>query len=302
MKRIAVTGRDGQLARALGALAGPDLAVVHVGRPELDLEQPDTIRPALRAARPDVIVNAAAWTAVDLAESHPDRAALVNAEGARIVARTAGELAVPVIQISTDYVFPGSGTLPHAETEPVGPETVYGATKLAGEMAVAAETADHVILRTAWVYSPDGSNFLRTMLRLAAGRDEVGIVADQFGNPTYAADLAAAVVRVAGNLLRAPASGELRGTFHAAAAGEASWAGFAGAIFEGSAARGGPAARIRPITTSDYPTPARRPANSRLDCSKLAAVHGIRMPDWKDGLGRCLDRLAPFRTEARDVR
>lgn len=289
--RIVVTGSQGQVVRAMVAAAkGADVEVVAVGRPAFDLEDATTIEAPLRAASPDVIVNAAAWTAVDLAEAEPAKARAVNVDGARRVAEVAAGLAVPMIQISTDYVFDGAKATPYVETDPTGPTGVYGRTKLEGEMAVAEAHANHAILRTAWVYSAEGRNFVRTMLNLAATRDEVSVVADQQGNPTYAADIARGVIDVARNLVTR-ANSELRGTFHMTAAGEATWADFAESIFQGSAARGGPWARVRRITTADYPTPARRPANSRLDCRKLEAIHGVRLPVWSDGLVRCLAEI-----------
>jgi len=291
MMRLLVTGRSGQVASSLAALAGADLMVEMTGRPDFDLEAPANARDVIAAARPDVVISAAAWTAVDLAETEAERARLANVDGPAAIAASSAALGIPVIHLSTDYVFDGTKHSPYVETDEVGPTGVYGATKLAGERAVAAAQPDHVILRTAWVYAAEGKNFVRTMLRLAAGRDELGVVADQIGNPTFAPDIAAGIVAVARRLLADPQDRNLRGTFHMSGAGETSWAGFAEAIFAGSAARGGPSARVRPIATADYPTPARRPANSRLDCTKLADMHGVRLPHWQDGLARCLDRL-----------
>lgn len=291
--RIVVTGGPGQLVLSLaerGPVSGHE--VVAVGPPELDLATPDddAIHAALAAVRPGVIVNAAAHTAVDKAESERELAFAINASGAGAVARAAARLDVPVIHVSTDYVFAGDKAAPYGETDPTGPTGVYGASKLAGEQAVAASGADFAILRTAWVYSPFGTNFVKTMLRLASTRDEVGVVADQHGCPTSALDLADAVIAVAGNLVerRDPA---LRGLFHACGSGEASWADLAEAVFATSAASGGPSAKVNRITTADYPTPARRPANSRLDCGKLAAAHGVRLPDWRTSTASVTARL-----------
>lgn len=295
MMRLLVTGRSGQVASSLAALAGANLTAETTGRPDFDLEAPANARDVIAAARPDVVISAAAWTAVDLAETEAERARLANVDGPAAIAASAAALGIPVIHLSTDYVFDGTKSSPYVETDEVGPTGVYGATKLAGERAVAAAQPDHVILRTAWVYAADGKNFVRTMLRLAAERDELGIVADQIGNPTFAPDIAAGIVAVARRILADPQNRDLRGTFHMSGAGETSWAGFAEAIFAGSAARGGPSARVRHIATADYPTPARRPANSRLDCTKLADIHGVRLPRWQDGLARCLDRLLPPR-------
>ena len=199
--RLAVTGREGQVATALaraGALAG--IEVVRLGRPELDLERPETIAPALQAVRPDVVVSAAAYTAVDQAESEPERARRINAQAPGVLAEAAARLGAPIVHLSTDYVFDGEKRAPYTEADATGPVTVYGATKLQGEQAVAAGHPRHVILRTAWVYAPWGKNFVRTMLRLAEAREEVGVVADQHGCPTYAPDIADAVLAIAAAL------------------------------------------------------------------------------------------------------
>ena len=288
--RLVVTGREGQVATAL-ARAGERqrIEVVRLGRPELDLERLETIAPALRAARPDVVVSAAAYTAVDQAESEPERAHRVNALAPGRLAEMAAELAAPILHLSTDYVFDGRKPSPYVETDPTGPVTVYGAGKLAGEQAVAHRNPRHVILRTAWVYAPHGKNFVRTMLRLAESREEVGVVADQLGCPTSADDIAQGVLKIAAAL---HAGQGAPGLYHMAGTGEASWAGFAGAIFEGARRRGGPSARVKPIATADYPTPAARPANSRLDCARVGDVFGVALPPWRESLGRCLDTLA----------
>lgn len=297
--RLLVTGRDGQVATALAERAGPGLEVIRVGRPELDLAGQQDPAPVFAARRPDVIVNAAAHTAVDRAESEPDLAWAINARGAGLVARAAADLGVPVIQISTDYVFDGTGRRPLTETDPVGPLGVYGASKRVGEEAVAAATTDHVILRTAWVHSPGGSNFVRTMLRLAESRDTVRVVDDQFGTPTSALAIAAAIETVARNLVTRRHDPALRGLFHMTDhGGPVSWAGFAAEIFRQSAARGGPSAQVEPIPSSDYPTPARRPAWSVLDGTRLARVHGVMMPDWREDLAVVLSRLVPGEEKA----
>ncbi len=290
--RIAVTGQNGQVARALaetGAERG--LEIVALGRPTLDLARPETVLPALLAAQAQIVINAAAYTAVDKAESEPEAAHAINAAGAGTVARAGRELGIPVIQLSTDYVFDGSRARPYREEDRTGPLGVYGSTKLGGENLVAAENPRHVILRTAWVYSPFGTNFVRTMVRLAATRPEVGVVADQHGCPTAAHDIAATVLAVAARLLAEPDAVALTGVFHMAAQGEAVWADVAEAVFHRSAALGGPSASVKRITTADYPTPARRPANSRLDCSKLAATYGITLPPWRESLDACVGRL-----------
>jgi len=290
--RIAVTGRQGQIARALSEV-GPSLKVeiIHLCLPEFDLATPGTVAPMLIAAAPDIVVNAAAYTAVDRAESEPELAVAVNGTGAGAVAETARALGVPLIQLSTDYVFEGNKTSAYLEDDLVAPASVYGASKLAGEKAVAAVGDDHVILRTAWVYAPYGKNFVRTMLALAETRDEVRVVDDQVGSPTYAPDIAVAVIGIAHNLLEKRSDPRLRGVFHLAGSEEISWAGFASAIFTFLAAKGLRTPVLTPIASAEYPTAARRPGNSRLDCAKLARVHGIKLPSWRDSLGICLERL-----------
>ncbi len=290
--RIIVIGKEGQVARAL-AERGPahGARIVLLGRPKLDLADPSGIEDIVLETGGDLIVNAAAYTAVDQAETEPDLAEAINGIGAGAIAGAAAAMNVPVIHISTDYVFDGTAERPYREDDPVSPLGAYGSSKLLGEQAVAEETDDHVILRTAWVYSPFGKNFVKTMLRLAGDREEIGVVADQIGSPTSALDIADGILAVGRNLLERPEDKALRGLFHMAGPGYASWAEFAAAIFELSARFGGPSARVRPIATADYPTPAKRPANSRLDCGKLADVHGITLPPWRTSLEECVRRL-----------
>jgi dTDP-4-dehydrorhamnose reductase len=288
--RIVVTGTQGQLASSLRLRSnGED--VLCVGRPEVDLERPETILPAIAALKPDVVVNAAAYTAVDQSELEPARAMAVNATGAAAVAAAAAALQVPVVHISTDYVFDGSAPRPYGEDDPTAPLGVYGASKLKGEELALKANPRCAVLRTAWVYSPFGKNFVRTMLRLAQTRDEIGVVADQIGSPTSALSLAEMVVAVARNLVERPDAEALLGVFHAVDGGEASWAELATAIFARSGAGGGPTARVRPIATSEYPTPAARPANSRLSTLKLQQVHGVKPREWRDELAPCVDML-----------
>jgi dTDP-4-dehydrorhamnose reductase len=291
--RVAITGREGQVVRALQERTPMyNAVVVAIGRPELDLRRPETVRASLRDAAPQVIVNAAAYTAVDQAEAEPEIATHINEGGARAVAEVAAEMGVPLVHLSTDYVFDGASDRPYRETDPVGPLGVYGRSKLAGEQAIAAATPNHVILRTAWVYSPFGRNFVKTMLRLAETRNEVAVVADQQGSPTSALDIADGLVAVCRNLLERPDDPALRGVFHVTGAGTATWASFASAIFEAAGSLGLPRASVRPIATADYPTPARRPLNSRLDGSKITALHGVRLPEWRSSLVECVRRLA----------
>lgn len=290
--RIIVVGKEGQVARSLAERARAHGAqAVLVGRPKFDLADPSGIEDALIETGGDVIVNAAAYTAVDQAESDPELAEAINGIGAGVIAGTAAAMNVPVIHISTDYVFDGTAERPYREDDPVSPLGVYGASKLLGEEAVAAEAENHVILRTAWVYSPFGKNFVKTMLRLAADREELGVVSDQFGSPTSALDIADGILGVSRNLLERPDDRSLRGLFHMAGTGYTNWAEFAAEIFTLSARLGGPGARVRPIRTADYPTPAKRPANSRLDCTKLKEAHGVVLPPWQASLETCVKRL-----------
>lgn len=288
--RIAVTGQVGQVVTSLIERAPEGVTIIALGRPDLDLADSATIAPAIAAAKPDVVVSAAAYTAVDKAESEADLAHAINGAGAGAVAGAAHALGVPVIHISTDYVFDGTKPAPYVESDPVAPLGVYGASKLAGEQAVLAAAPDAVILRTAWVYSPFGANFVKTMLRLAETRDEVGVVADQIGNPTSALDIADAVLAIAVRLHAAPDKAP-RGIFHMTGGGEGSWADLAEDVFAASAAVGGPSAHVRRITTADYPTPAARPANSRLDCGALASAYDIRLPDWRASTLSVVQRL-----------
>lgn len=292
LQRMVVTGREGQVVSSLVARAGIQdrFEVVPVGRPALDLMQPETIETVLRDARPDVIVSAAAYTAVDQAETEEDAATIANAAAPRIIAATAASLGIPVIHLSTDYVFDGQKALPYSETDSVGPVGAYGRSKLAGEQSVSEATRDYAILRTAWVYSPYGKNFLKTMLRLAETRDSLNVVDDQHGNPTSALDIADALFTVAGNLID-DRSDALRGVFHMTGSGEANWADFAMEIFAQSGLKGGPTATVGRIPSSAYPTPAKRPANSRLDCRKLLSAHGVRLPHWQESTAGTVARL-----------
>jgi dTDP-4-dehydrorhamnose reductase len=284
--RIAVTGSKGQVATSLLARTGPKLEVVALGRPTFDLTDRAAVLAGLEAARPDVIVNAAAYTAVDKAEAEEALALRVNGEEA------AARLGVPLLHLSTDYVFDGSLDRPYLENDPTGPTGAYGRSKLAGEKLVAERCENSVILRTAWVYSPFGANFVRTMLRLNETRDEVGVVGDQRGNPTSALDIADGLIAIAARV-KDDSSSALRGIFHMTGSGEATWADFAEAVFHEAEAHGRRSTQVKRIATADYPTPARRPANSRLDNEKLARVYGIRLPDWRQSVAACCARLVP---------
>lgn len=289
--RIAVTGKQGQVVSALleqSPQAGVE--IVAVGRPELDLADRASIRRVLSEIKPDTIVSAAAYTAVDKAESEEALAFVVNAEGPTVIAEVAKELGVPVVHLSTDYVFPGDKQDAYVETDATGPVSAYGRSKLAGEVGVAAANPNHAILRTAWVYSPFGANFVKTMLRLAETRDALNVVADQHGTPTSALDIADAVIAIAKRLSTDPDM-KLRGVFHLTGSGEATWADFAEAIFAGLQAKSGKVVSVGRITTADYPAPARRPANSLLSNDKLKQIYGIVLPDWKESTRVVLDRL-----------
>ena len=290
--RVAVTGRHGQIARAVGERsAAAQAEIVTLARPEVDLLHPAGFLAALRDAKADIVIHAAAYTSVDLAETELELARAINVTGAAAVAQAASTLNLPVISLSTDYVFDGSLDRPYREDDIARPVNQYGRSKLAGEKAIAAANSNHAILRTSWVYSPFGKNFLRTMLTAAASHKEVAVVADQIGAPTSAFDIADGLLKVAHNMLANPGNLEMRGIFHMTAMGETTWADFAQTIFVTLTAAGGPSVLVRPVPSSGYPTPAKRPANSRLDTAKLARIHHVSLPPWQSGLRSCIDRL-----------
>lgn len=295
--RILVTGKDGQVARCLADRATDhrDLELVIAARTgtdiQLDLARPDTVRDAVRAVRPDVIINAAAYTNVDQAEDEPELAMQINGIAPGILAQEAAGCGAKIIQVSTDYVFDGTLDRPYRPDDAVNPIGVYGRTKLAGEDAVRSASADHVIVRTAWVYSPYGRNFLKTMLRLAETRDEITVVDDQYGNPTSALDIANELLTIA-DRWRSDGKAGLGQIYHLAGSDETSWCGFARAIFAESARRDGPVAEVKAITSADYPTKAVRPANSRLDCDKLQRDFGLAAPKLETSLSVVFDALA----------
>lgn len=291
--RILVAGRSGQLATALAALDGsePGLEIVTLGRPALDLGDPQGVTAHVAALRPDLVVNAAAYTAVDKAESEEAEAMRINAAGAGALAEAAARAGVPLIHVSTDYVYDGEKAGPYVESDPVNPLGAYGRSKLAGEAAVAAVGGVHAVLRTAWVYSAVGANFVKTMLRLAADRPEIKVVADQTGHPTYAPDLAAAVVAMGRRLDAAPQDRSLQGVFHLAGPDPATWFDLASEVMAISKELGGPSATIVPIPTEAYPTPARRPKNARLDMARIRDAYGIVLPPRRESLRRCLGLL-----------
>ncbi|WP_439597837.1 dTDP-4-dehydrorhamnose reductase [Falsiroseomonas sp.] len=288
--RILVAGREGQVAQALlRRFAGHE--VVALEPPALDLTEEASIARAMREAAPELVVNAAAYTAVDRAEDQEALAFAVNRDGAARLAAAAAACGAPFVHFSTDYVFDGRKGAPYVETDPPSPLGVYGRSKEEGERAVLAANPRSVILRTAWVCSPDGANFVKTMLRLAAEREELRVVADQHGAPTFAADLAEAVARMAPRLLAAPAGDAAFGLFHLTGAPHTTWHGFTAEILDQAARRGHKRPGLAGIATKDYPTRAARPADGRLDCSRIGQVHGIRPADWRQSLAQCLDVL-----------
>lgn len=293
MKSILVFGRNGQvgseLTRALRAIG----EVTALGRAELDLTNADAIRTAIRAAKPEIIVNAAAYTAVDKAESEPDLAMQINAIAPGIMAGEALRLGALLVHYSTDYVFDGAKPAAYTETDIPNPLNVYGRTKLAGEQAIQATGVAHYILRTSWVYAAEGANFLNTILRLARERPELRIVNDQTGSPTWAR----AIAYLTAQILSAGSHGDADpryGLYHLTASGAVTWFGFAQTILaEAEKTLGLTAPRLVPITTAEYPLPARRPANSRLDTTRLTETFGIRPSPWQEMLAQCMQEKRP---------
>ena len=293
---ILVTGVTGQVGGALLKVLGPAGSIVAADRDQLDLAQPNRIASVLSRIGPDLIINAAAFTAVDRAEDETEMAFRVNAEAPGAIAQWAALRNVPVIHFSTDYVFDGAGSRPWREDDPANPLSIYGASKLAGEKAVRSVGGPHLIVRTSWVYASMGTSFLRTIVRLAQERKELRVVADQFGAPTPARLIADALASIVGRnrVSLADRFAEARGVVNLAASGEITWYGFAVAIVDGLRARGVALAveSIVPIATKDYSTKARRPANSRLDLTRLRQVFGIDTPKWDQALAVELDHLA----------
>jgi dTDP-4-dehydrorhamnose reductase len=296
---ILLTGKNGQIGRELFCLLRRIGNVVAVGRAELDLSKPDKIRDIIRSVKPQLIVNAAAYTAVDKAESEEILATAINATAPLVIAEEAKKLNAALVHYSTDYVFDGSKTTPYVVDDAPNPQSVYGRTKRAGEVAIQQSGADHLIFRTAWVYAREGKNFLLTILRLATQREELRIVRDQIGAPTSSIEIASATTQILaklyGEATRERSVKNVSGVYHMTAAGETSWAGFAEAILK--RARANPpdsswftaatnnlpliANRIAPITTAEYPTPARRPAYSVLSNRHLSETFQVQLPDWQ---------------------
>jgi dTDP-4-dehydrorhamnose reductase len=278
---LLVFGRTGQVARELQALATD---ATFLARGMADLANPDGCAAAIQSHAPEAVINAAAFTAVDRAEEEEALALTINGAAPGAMARACADLDIPFVHISTDYVFAGTGTAPWRPEDPTAPLGAYGRTKLAGEEAIRVAGGRHAILRTSWVFSPHGTNFLKTMLRLSESREALNVVADQIGGPTPARDIARACLRIAEALKSAP---ELAGTYHFSGAPDASWADFARAIFD----QAGRTVAVTGIPTTDYPTPAARPLNSRMDCADLEAAFGIERPDWRQGLAETLENL-----------
>ena len=281
--RILVFGQTGQVARELMRRAPQGVSLIALGRSEADLSDPAQCADAVRAHHVDAVINAAAWTAVDRAEAEESAAYLVNAAAPAAMALACAEKGLPFVHVSTDYVFDGSGAVAFLPDDPTNPLGAYGRTKLAGERAVRAAGGPHVILRTSWVVSAHGSNFVKTMLRLGAERDALNVVADQVGGPTSAASIADALFVCAHGLL----DGAAGGTHHFSGAPNVSWADFARSIMTKAELQ----TQVNDIPTTAYPTPARRPLNSRLDCSSLKSAFGIDRPDWQDDVDSIIAEL-----------
>jgi dTDP-4-dehydrorhamnose reductase len=288
---ILVTGSTGQLASSLaGVELAPGQALHCFGRPALDFNRPASIADVFAASAPSLVVNAAAYTAVDAAEDDADAAFRANRDGPAQLAQLCEAARIPLIHVSTDYVFDGRKGAPYVETDATAPQGVYGASKLAGERAVLAACSRAIVLRTSWVYAPTGRNFVRTMLAAGQRNSELRVVVDQVGCPTSAPDLAAAILGIA-TMLADGWQDRYAGVYHAAGSGETTWHGLAIATFAVAARYGMVAPTVTPIGTQDWPTRAKRPADSRLDCGRLASVFGLRLPPWQDGLARTVDAI-----------
>lgn len=296
-KKILLTGINGQVGHALKQAFSRSALfselVIGLDRTQLDLTNPDQIRDAVQTLQPDLIINPAAYTAVDIAEKEPELAFAINAEAPKVLAEEAAKIGARLIHFSTDYVYSGAKSSPYTEADATAPLSVYGKSKLAGEDAIRSVGLPHLIFRTSWVYGAYGNNFLKTILRLARERDELRIVADQVGAPTSSNSIAEAILMVLTRLTTKAQQIDASGTYHLVNAGQTSWHGFATAIVEEymllQASRGWPRLKVTPaaiqaITTEEYPTPAVRPANSLLDCAKLARDFSVSLPDWRVAL------------------
>ena len=293
---VLLTGGSGQVGTEIIRQSPATMNIVAPSSAELNLGDPDAIL-AMVASRPwAAVINCGAYTAVDRAESEVIESWRANALGPAALAQTTAAAQIPLIHVSTDYVFDGSKTGPYRESDPVAPLGVYGGSKEAGEQAVRTGNRRHLILRTAWVVSPHGANFVKTMLRLAQTRPEVRVVDDQRGSPTSAADIAAALLKITARMITSPQLAPT-GTYHFVNAGEATWCELARAVFDMAEARGAPAPRLEAITTAEFPTPARRPANSRLDVAKLRADYGIEPRPWRVAVEDVVEALLPAKQE-----
>jgi dTDP-4-dehydrorhamnose reductase len=291
--RVYVIGSEGQVARSLreaGQFDG-DITVECSSRPLVDVVRPESVEQALAAFAPDLVVNPAAYTAVDRAESEAELAFSINRDGAASVAMATKRMDIPLIHLSTDYVYDGKKAGRYVETDPVAPKGVYGRSKLEGETAVSSANARSIILRTSWVYAPFGTNFVRTMIRLASERDRLGVVNDQIGCPTYAPDIAQAIVSIAKTIGSSGWQSNFAGVTHVAGPEDVTWCAFAQNIMDILRARGRRAPEIDAISTAEYPTAAERPANSRLDCARLFSVFNLRLPALSRSLQACVDRI-----------
>ncbi len=286
---ILVTGGSGQLATSLVRLGGP--RIHRVGRPGFDFDQPDTVRTVFAAISPVAVVNAAAWTAVDAAETAVEAATRANRDGPELLAALCAQAGIPFVHVSTDYVFDGDKGVPYIEDDPVSPTGVYGRTKVEGERAALAANPRTIVLRTSWVYSATGKNFVRTMINAGEKNSTLRVVGDQRGAPTASDDLAVAILSIMARIEQGGWQDSYAGIFHAAGAGETSWHGLAVAALEVAQAHGRAMPDVVAIRTVDWPTPARRPADSRLDCDKLERVFGVRLPPWRGSLTRAVDEL-----------
>ncbi|MHC5306251.1 dTDP-4-dehydrorhamnose reductase [Bartonella sp. LJL80] len=279
--KILVTGKNGQVAQALLACAKDGLDIIALGRPELDITDKSSVERAVKAHKPDIIVNAAAYTAVDKAEDDVAAAFAINRDGAKNVAEVAAENCLPIIHISTDYVFNGEKDGAYEEDDATGPLNVYGLSKLEGEWAVQAANPDHVILRTAWVYSSYGSNFVKTMLKLAETRDEISVVCDQWGTPTSADFIAENIVEISRQILGPNPPETWRGIFHLVPDGKTNWADFAREIFLQKLKNNEKTIKVTSIPASRYKTIASRPQNSIIDNQKIRSIYHLDILNWK---------------------
>lgn len=286
---VLVTGGNGQLATSLANLGGA--RIVRVGRPEFDFERPETIEAVVAKYNPAAVVNAAAWTAVDLAETEVAGAEAANRDGPARLAAVCASRDIPFIHVSTDYVFSGDKGAPYTESDPVSPDTVYGRTKAEGEQLVMKADPKAIILRTSWVYSAHGKNFVRTMINAGAKNPALKVVGDQRGNPTSSDDLAEAILSILKFIEQTGWRNDYAGIFHACGTGETTWHGLAVAALEQAAKHGQKMPEVSAIRTEDWPTPAKRPADSRMDNSKMARVFGVKMPDWHTSVVRTVDTL-----------